>query len=79
MPEWLPTLLVAIVGSFSFAVLFRTPSRYLLHTMAVGTLAAMSAQLRPGAFNVGITVVVTACFQHHLSIKNPAMSGFLHT
>jgi uncharacterized membrane protein YjjB (DUF3815 family) len=51
---------VALIGAAGFAVVFRTPPRYLVHTLLVGTTAALATTALPEAWNVGFRTFVVA-------------------
>ena len=52
MPQF--STAVALLGAAAFAILFRTPKQYLLHTMVVGFISATGLTMRPLEANVGV-------------------------
>ena len=61
-------VLMALLGSASFAIVFRTPKRYFLHTVFIGFVASLGITLLPAQWNIGFSTFVTAltvaCLSH---------------
>ena len=58
--EILIAVLVSMIGASSFAILFRTPRRYFIPTILLGTMASMGMQSFPESWNVGIATFAVA-------------------
>jgi uncharacterized membrane protein YjjB (DUF3815 family) len=58
--DQLANTFVGVLGAAGFAVVFRTPRRYLAHTLLVGTLAALAITALPETWNVGFRTFVVA-------------------
>lgn len=54
------TCLAAIIGAACFAVLFRTPKRYFLHTVFIGFCSGVGIRSFPATWHVGFSTFVTA-------------------
>jgi len=66
-----PTLYMLLAGLASaacFAVVFRTPRRYYIHTVFIGFCSAAAMTFLPATWNVGFTSFLTAlliaCMSH---------------
>lgn len=74
--------LVALISAACFAIVFRTPKRYFVHTVALGMLTCASIHLMPNPKHIGfstfVTSVVVGCLSHVLArtTGKPAQ-GFL--
>ena len=68
--------LMALLGSASFAVVFRTPKRYFIHTVIVGFVASLGIMICPPQWDIGFSTFVTAlavsCLSHFVSRKTRA-------
>lgn len=63
MADKLPMIIAALVGAACFAVSFRTPRRYLPHTISIGFLAGIAIHYLPSqssASNVGFSTLIVA-------------------
>ncbi len=63
----LTNILLAIIGSAGFAVVFRTPKRYLLLTILVGCCSCLGMTYFPPQWHVGFATFVTALAMASLS------------
>lgn len=56
----LTTYAVALVGASCFAIVFRTPKRYLVQTVFVGFASCIAPRFLPAQWHVGFTTFVVA-------------------
>jgi len=75
MTESLQLLAVAALGALSFAILFRTPRRYLHHTVAIGCLACLSLNIAKEHHGLAIATFLTTLAIGILSLILARLTG----
>ena len=69
-------LLAALIGATSFAVIFRTPRRYLVPTIAIAFASAVGRGLCPSRWHLGFATFITTlgvgCLAHLLARRTRA-------
>jgi len=65
--RWLEFGIIAFVSAACFAIVFRTPKRYFIHTVVLGMITCLAIHLFPKHVNIGFSTATVALLIGSLS------------